>query len=274
MRKILLSIAIILTMTLVSPVLLAAENSQAPMRQIQYGIDIQNYQWEEFDDNNFKLVEETGYLYGLTCDVDSGRETLSWRGGISLFGGEVDYDGVTWSLAPVETDVVYLGTQLYADMVPNLRLDSGLRLNTFFGVGFKGWLRDLDDTQTQDGTFVSGAEEWWGTVYGRFGVGASYPVSNTIEFFTEAGTKIPIYTVNHANLYVPGDPSVDLKPEMRFSPFADLGVRWNQLIAKISYDTLWFDKSDSVSASGDYVLHQPESESDIITLSVAWVVTF
>jgi hypothetical protein len=174
----------------------------------------------------------------------------------------------------VETDVVYLGTELYADMVPNLRLDSGLWLKTFFGIGFKGWLRDLDDTQTQEGTFVSGAEEWWWNVYGRSGVGAAYPVSDTIEFFSEAGTKIPIYTCNHANLFVPGSPSVDLEPEMRFSPFADLGVRWNQFAAKISYDTLWFDKSNSVSASGDYVLHQPESEADIITFSIAWIKNF
>jgi hypothetical protein len=261
-------------MMLVSPVLVPAENTQNPARRIVYGVEIQDYEWSEFDDNNFKLVEETGYLYGLTCDVDSRRETLGWRGGISLFGGEVDYDGVTWSLAPVETDVVYLGTQLYADMVPNLRLDSGLWLNTFFGIGFKGWFRDLDDTQTREGTFVSGAEEWWGSVYGRAGVGASYPVSNTIEIFSEAGSKIPIYSVNHANLFVPGSPSVDLKPEMRFSPFADLGVRCNQLVAKISYDTLRFGKSDSVSASGDYVLHQPESESDVISLGIAWTSNF
>jgi hypothetical protein len=265
---------LILTITLVSTVSVAAENDPASPIQVQYGFEIQDYQWKEFDDSNNKLVDETGYLYGLSCDLDSGRETLGWRGGISLFGGEVDYEGLTWSLAPVKTDVVYLGTQLYADMVPNLRLDSGLRLKTFFGVGFKGWLRDLDDTRTTDGTFVSGAEEWWWTVYGRIGVGASYPVSNTIEIFTEAGTKIPIYTLNHADLYVPGNPSVDLEPEMRFSPFADLGVRWKQFTAKISYDTLWFDKSDSVSASGLYMLHQPESEADILTLSVAWVMAF
>jgi hypothetical protein len=260
-------------MMLISTGTLAAENDQASLIQVQTSFEIQDYEWSEFDGNDVKLVEETGYLYGLNFDVDTRRETLGWRGGISLFGGEVDYDGVTWSLAPVKTDVIYLGTGLYADMVPNLRLKNGLWLKTFFGFGFKGWLRDLDDTRTRDGTFVSGAEEWWLSVYGRAGAGASYPVTDTLEIFSEAGTKIPIYTLNHANLYVPGSPSIDLEPEMRFSPFADLGVRWRQFAVKISYDTLWFDRSDSVLESG-YALHQPESEADIFRLSIEWVKTF
>jgi hypothetical protein len=158
-------------------------------------------------------------------------------------------------------------------MMPNLRLKNGIWLKTFFGFGCKGWLRDLDDTKTQEGTFVSGAEEWWWSIYGRAGLGAAYPVTDTLEIFSEAGAKIPIYTLNHANLYVPGSPSVDLEPEMRFSPFADLGVRWHQLAAKISYDSLWFDKSDSVSTSG-YLLHQPESVAEIITFSIALVKIF
>jgi hypothetical protein len=82
-------------MLMVSTVPVAAENDQASPIRIQYGFDIQDYQWKEYDDHDAKLVDETGYLYGLTCDVDSSRKNLGWRGGISLFGGEVDYEGVT-----------------------------------------------------------------------------------------------------------------------------------------------------------------------------------
>jgi hypothetical protein len=274
LKKIILGIAFVSILMRVSIAPASAEMNPASPAQVQYGFEIQDYKWSEFDDRNVMLVEETGYLYGVTCNVDSGRKPLGWRGGISLFGGEVDYDGLTWSLAPVKTDVRYLGARIYADMSPNLRVGSGLLLKTFFGIGFKGWLRELEDTKTQDGIFVSGAEEWWGSVYGRAGVGAAYPVSGAMEIFSEAGARIPIYTRNHANLYIPGSPSVDLEPEMRVSPFAEFGARWHQLTAKISYDALWFDKSDSVSASGGYLLHQPESESEIFTLSVAWVKTF
>jgi hypothetical protein len=274
MKKTFLGTVFVIILIMSAAGQVAAESNPNPQRRVQFGMEIQDYQWKEFDDNNIKLVDETGYLYGLTCDFDSGRDILGWRSGISLFGGEVDYEGVTWSLAPVKTDAVYIGTQFYGDIVPNYRLECGLWLKTFAGIGFKGWLRDLDDTQTQEGVFVSGAEEWWWSVYGRMGAGASYPVSNTIELFSETGTKIPIYSINHADLYVLGSPSIDLKPEMRFSPFVDMGVRWNQFVAKISYDTLWFDKSDSESASGDYVLHQPESEAEIITFSIAWIIYF
>ena len=252
----------------------AVENDTRTGPQIGYSIEVQDYTWKEFDESGSKLLEESGYLYGAAFDFDSRRNILGWRTGITLFSGQVDYEGLTWALTPVKTDVFYMGTRLYVDLIPNYRFSNDLLLKTFGGIGFSGWLRDLEDTQTQDGAFVSGAEEWWWSVYGRVGAGASYPVSNAFEIFSEAGTKIPIYSVNHANLYVSGTPSVDLEPEMRFSPFADLGVRWNQFVVKVSYDTLWFDKSDSVSASGLYTLHQPESEADIIRLSIAWTLTF
>ncbi len=251
----------------------AGETGAPQTRRMQYSLDIQDFSWSEYDDQGFKLLEESGYLYGFSADLEDCRRFLGWRTGVSFFGGEVDYDGVTWSLTPVKTDVMYLGGQIFADIVPNYRLDGGLWLKTFMGMGAKGWLRHLDDTQTQEGVFVSGAEENWLCVYGRAGAGASYPLFNNVEFFLEAGAKIPVYTINHAHMYVFGNPSVDLKPDMRISPFADAGVRWNQVRVRFTYDPLWFNASDAVGA-GSYVLQQPESKAKIYKLTAAWELLF
>lgn len=248
-----------------------AEENEKPLYKIDHGLDVQRYEWQEFGANNAGIVDETGYMYAFTCDFDSQREVLGWRNGIKLFVGKTNYNGQTWDFKPVKTDGLYLGTQLYMDLVPNYRLNCGLRLKTFGGIGFRGWLRDLSDTRAQDGTSVKGTQEWWGSVYGRAGVGASYPLSKAIEIFSEAGSKIPIYTVNHA--LVSGSPSVNLTSKQRFSPFIDFGVHWKKFTAKLSYDTFWIGKSDTVK-SGPYSLYQPKSEADIISLNIAWEMLF
>jgi len=269
LNKSFLTLAAAIYLLFVFTSVVAAESDEKPLRRVECGLMLQDYEWSEFDDNNFKFVEESGYLYGLTCDVDSMRNILGFRGGITLFTGEVDYDGHTWSYVPVKTDVFYLGSQFYADVVPNFRFATGILVYSFAGIGFRGWLRDLADTETEEGVYVKGAEEWWWNVYARAGAGLSYPILESLEIFTEAGSKIPIYAVNHANVFVQGSPSVNLEPQQRFSPFCDLGLRWNRFTAKLSYDPLWFNKSDSVSSSGMYILHQPKSEAEMINFTVA-----
>lgn len=241
--------------------------------RVDYGIEVQDYTWEELLDNNSRLVKEQGYLYGLTVDYDSPREILGWRSGINFFFGPTNYDGQTWSHVPVKTDVWYVGTQLYSDLVPNYRFDFGLLVKGFAGIGFRGWYRDLKDTHTQDGTPVNGAEEWWWSVYGRVGGGLSYPLASDLEIFSEAGVKLPIYAENRGHFYVSGNPSVNLEQKQTYSPFGDLGVRWKNLSVKFTYDTLRFDKSDSV-ATGGYVLYQPKSKADIYGVNIAWSMWF
>ena len=250
-----------------------ADTNEQPVQRMDYGFEVQRYTWEEFNIDNSRLLEEKGYLYGLTCDYDSGRNILGWRSGGSLFLGQVDYDGHSWSLAPVKTDVFYVVTQDYLDIVPNYRFDFGLRIFAFAGIGFRGWLRDLADTKTADGALVSGAEEWWWSLYGRVGAGAAYPVTADIEVFSEAGVKLPIYAENDGYFYLAGNPSVRLRQQQDYSPFGSIGVRWKKLSVKLAYDSLRFKKSDSVT-TGSYELYQPKSTADIFTLNAAWSLKF
>ena len=214
-------------------------------------------------------MEETGNLYGLTCEIESTKNIIGWRNGINFFIGQVDYDGRTWTDIPVKTDVLYVGTKLYLDVVPGYRLDSGLWLKSFAGLGGEFWLRDLDDTKTSDGDSVRGAREWWGCLYGRAGLGAEYPVAEEITVFAEGGVKLPIYARNEANFFVSDSPSAGLEPVQDFSGFGNIGLRWKKWGAKLSYDTLRFDRSDTVS-SGMFDLYQPKSESDVYSVEVFW----
>ncbi len=245
------------------------ENPSKNKLRINLGVSIQDYKWAEYADNGNKLLEETGNLYGLTCDVESKKNVINWRNGIHFFIGQVDYDGQTWTELPVKTDVFYAGTKIYGDIVPGYRFDSGLWLKSFAGIGGEFWLRDLDDTKTSDGVSVRGSREWWGCVYGRLGLGAEYPVSEEIAVFAEAGVKLPIYARNEVNFYVSGSPGAGLEPEQDVSGFANVGLRWKQWGVKASYDSLRFDRSDAVS-SGIFNLYQPKSESDGYSVEVFW----
>lgn len=243
-----------------------------PMRsglRADFGIFCHDYKWAEYADNGPKLLEESGNIVGFTCDIASQKKMIGWRSGADIFFGEVDYDGQTWTGEPVQTDVLYVGAKLFCDFVPGYRFKFGLFLKPFAGLGGEFWLRDLADTKTADGDPVSGAEEWWGCIYGRMGIDVEYPLTKDMVIFSGNGIKVPFYARNEANFLVSGSPSAGLEPEQDFSVFASFGLRWKQWGAKISYDSLRFDRSDAVS-SGTYDLYQPKSESDVYSVEVFW----
>ncbi len=264
-------IAVIVFTGVFASLMPAAAEPETPewTTRIELGPSVQYFNWEEFSDAGLKLVEENGLRYALCVDADSRKGHYGWRGGLQVFAGEVNYKGYTWSLVPVRTDVFYAGTRLYLDAVPAHRFDSGLLLSAFAGLGGQGWLRDLDDTRTPAGEPVGGGEEWWGCLYGRLGMGAEYPVRPRTVLFAEAGVKLPIYARNEAEFFVTGSPSAGLEPEMTVSIFSAMGVRWRQIAVKLTYDTLRFDRSNTVEN-----LYQPRSESDTISLSAAWIYSF
>jgi hypothetical protein len=248
---------------------IGAESPLKDDRRIDFGIQVQDFKWAEYADNGNKLLEETGNLYGLTCDFESIKKFIGWRSSINFFFGEVEYDGQTWTDIPVKTDVLYAGTKLYVDAVPGYRFDSGLWLKSFVGLGGEFWLRELKDTRTSGGDPVRGAEEWWGCLYGRLGLGLEYSLPKEIVVFAEGGVKLPIYARNEANFFLSGSPSAGLEPEQDFSGFGKIGLRWKQWGAKVIYDSLRFNRSDAVS-SGMFNLYQPESQADVYSIEIFW----
>ncbi len=244
----------------------------SPAYRVDTGMEVIRFNWSEYLDNGFELVSETGWLIGLTYDLESTAERLGWRHGAGLFFGRVDYDGHTWSLVPVKTDVWYMGVQTYLDAIFKFQPASGLKVWPFAGIGGKTWLRTLDDTRTSGGIPVNGAEEWWWSLYGRFGAGMRYTICEKMFIFADAGIKLPIHAQNNAYLEGRSAP-VRISQYQTASPFVVCGMRYGWLIVKLSYESQRFDRSDAV-ASGQYTLYQPRSKEDIFSIRAAWSLNF
>jgi len=252
---------------------LAGSHPEPAALQANLGLRVQHFKWAEYGAGGIQLVEETGLLYGIKQELAYRNGIFGWRQGAAFFYGEVDYEGYTWTLLPIQTDVTYIGGTGFFDLEPGYEWPSGLLIKGILGLGGRLWLRDLDDTRTELGTRVGGVEEWWWTICGRIGAGAVYPVERFGRFFLTAGIKWPIYTRNEATFFVQGSPDIDLEPEPDIAPFAHIGWRWRQIKCRIFYESLRFKASDRVE-SGGYDLYQPESEADIIGVDLSWIFYF
>lgn len=246
-----------------------AEIGSIPETRVDLGLSAADFKWAEYGQAGDRMLEETGTLYGLDMDVSCLHQRYGWQGGAGAFFGEADYDGQTWSGIPVRTDATYAGIALYGDGVIGFRPLTGLVLKAFAGLGARAWMRDLEDTRTAVGVPVQGAEEWWGCLYGRLGVGAALAFWRGWEAFVSGGVKLPIYARNEADFQLIGGDWAHLEPEMALSGFGEAGLRRGRLGMKISWEPLRFDRSDTVSA-GRYNLYQPDSEADVYKAEVFW----
>ena len=89
-----------------------AENPGSWVRRAELGVAVQDFKWAEYGDRGNRVLEETGNLFGVFCDVESRERQIGWRCGGHFFFGQVDYDGQTWTNVPVTTDVLYIGSKI------------------------------------------------------------------------------------------------------------------------------------------------------------------
>jgi hypothetical protein len=264
---ILLSVALMVFTEPLAPQMTRAEGL-SPEYRINAGMELIRLNWSEYLGDGFKLVSETGWLIGATYDLESTVDGLGWRHGAGLFFGRVDYDGHTWSLIPVKTDVWYIGAQGHLDALFRFHPASDLTVWPFTGIGVKTWLRTLDDTRTAGGIPVNGAEEWWWSIYGRFGAGTRYTICENMFIFADAGIKLPIHARNNAYLEGRSAP-VRITQYQTASPFAVCGVRYHWMTVSLILESQRFNRSDAVAAD-HYTLYQPRSKEDIIAIRASW----
>jgi hypothetical protein len=230
----------------------------------------QYFQWEEFDAGG-RILKETGPLFGAGAAVSlespklDSANSMTFKAKVELFGSVVDYDGETQppNAVPVGTDVTYLGTKGEIDV--GLRHTIGaVFLEPFGGAGIRWWLRDLHDTTAVDAggnsVRVQGYEEEWLSAYVRVGLRGGYTVAKNFRLFAEAGAKYPFHTENSVDF--PGV-SVTVKPQGKWSAFAEIGAQYGWFRPSIFYEG--FRYSDSPVVDG---LFQPRSESDIIGVNL------
>lgn len=242
---------------------------------------IEYFNWEEFDSQGNRLLEESGPLFGvgtlLRVDLRDGRLMLQAKG--ELFGGNVDYDGQTQndpddpavSEIPVHTDVDYFGTRIEGDLGLRFGEHKG-NFEPFIGLGYRYWIRDLNDSVAIDRNGspvgVGGYTEEWQSLYTRFGLRGAYAIDEDFRFFAEAGGKYPIYNENTVDYF--SDDDVTIKPGEQFSPFAEVGFRLDRFRMSVFYEGFKFSESPLVHAGGNVFLLQPESKSEIIGITLGY----
>jgi hypothetical protein len=244
------------------------------VREFSVYPSLQYFTWEEFFGGR-RILQERGLLYGagaaVTLDLlqtEAGILTLRGKG--DLFGGVVDYDGQTQTALPAKTEVSYFGTRAEGGVGWAFLLARS-RIEPFVGLGYRWWLRDIHDTTTTDPSQpgmiqAQGYTEHWESAYAKLGLAFSHLLSQEWRLLAEAGGKYPFYNANTFDL---GLGPVTLKPEPRWSAFAELGARYRQLRLILFYEGYRVDQSP-VHRVGTTEFLQPQSNEDIVGISVAW----
>ncbi len=225
---------------------------------------IESFTWKEYDDNGSRLLRESGPLFGVGASFKSvapgGPAAFTARG--EFYGGITDYDGQTQSGTPVTTETEYVGYKVEGTLGLRLFSAGELRFEPFAGLGYRWWLRDIQDTANS----VGYEERWW-SIYGRIGIRGDRAFSPRERFFATAGVILPFYSENKADLSAFGFGDISLEPEGSPSFFAEAGYGRDTLKVGIFYEGLRFSKSDPVT-SGNYIFWQPESEADTLGINL------
>lgn len=240
---------------------------------------VQYFTWEEFSGGK-RLLKEEGALFGFGggARFDLYRKSLMLKVNGELFGGVVDYRGQTQNLddpsqdeRPLRTDVVYFGTKLESDLGWRMPTPAG-SFEPFAGLGYRWWLRGLEDstaTDTSGNPFpVGGYTEVWHTIYTRLGLRWNHAVDSDFSLFAEGGGKYPFLNRNLVDY--PGADTVTIKPEPRWSGFAEIGARYGRFRPALFYEGFRFGQSPAVPIGGGLALLQPKSDSDIFGINLGW----
>jgi hypothetical protein len=259
---------------------LVALGSKAPaatfggVREFYAYPSLQYVTWEEYFGGR-RILHEQGVRYGAGAAValdllqtDAGALTLRGKG--ELFGGVVDYEGATQRGLPAQTDVSYIGTRVEGGVGWAFPLARG-RLEPFVGLGYRWWLRDIHDTTTTDPSQpgmipVQGYTEQWESAYTKLGMAFAYHLSRAWRLFAEAGGQYPFY---NANTFDITRDTVTVKPEPRWSAFAELGARYRHLRLVVFYEGYRVGQSP-VTGVGTTGFLQPQSRENIVGVSLAW----
>lgn len=267
----------IITLTLV---ILASQASAAEfvgIRELFVGPSIAYFHWQESFAGK-KILTEQGPMYGVdgTIVLDllkterAGSLTLKNKAG--FFGGLVYYDGHTQAPEnlPVKTDVTYVGVKDEISVGWSIPLGDGY-LEPFAGVGYRWWIRDLQDTTTNNGTStvkVSGSTEEWQSAYTKVGAALSIPFTKDWRFFVEGGGKYPFYNRNSSDIAGIGNTTV--RPEPRWSAFAELGARSGTFRPALFYEGYRTGQSPAVRISSTRSVIQPKTDEDLVGVSFSY----
>jgi hypothetical protein len=239
-------------------------------------VQMQDYLWKEFDADGSKLLEESGFLYAIVLEGESWRNHVGMGGKIQVFWGGVDYDGSTMSGTSVVSQTDYFGADIEGNVRGRIDLGEAACLKPFVGVGVRMWRREIGDTAT-----ACGYPETWTVFDGRAGLQAEWYFAESSRLYAKGGCRLPLAAREEVDWSEFGMSTVSLEPKQQITPFAEIGVQWKNFMLGGFYESLEFDKSDSVTetyVSWPYMytleFYQPESTAEIWGVSLGFACSF
>lgn len=238
---------------------------------------VEQFNWQEFDADGERLLEETGYRYiaGLEKLTEGDAGLLLEMAG-KVYGNWVNYDGQTQDGVPFTSKTGYAGLQF--ELKPLFRTKPGLLENHYldytaaFGIDY--WFRDIHGGTDITGRAVGGAREEYFITYLRLGFRLT-PDSAANRWNGGGGLKYPVYTYEKAYLTLNGfDSDAILRPDPDFTLYGEAGYRFNERWSvSLLYDSYTFNKSATVAVSKGGApgeVHQPKSVQQTIGLTVSY----
>lgn len=258
-----------------------ADAFAAFMSDMRVGLElgVENFRWQEFNDQGGRLLSEHGMRYGAGGTLDNlGRDdagvlaVFSGRG----YSGRVEYDGQDTRGRFMATRSVYSGYALEAGggyrFIPNAHSPA---FDVIAGIGFDRWERDIRGGVNSVGAPVSGFVETYTVVHARLGIGL-FHLEGALPGYLSAGLRRPLYI--DEDIVVNGQ-ALELAPENNASAFVSYRVslapardgRPFGRYLRASYDSYRLGRSPAITA-GNLSVWQPDSHMDVFSLSLG--VTF
>lgn len=137
----------------------AKETDAAPAIGGSLAVGAMHFQFEEFDADDRRLVEESGWLPGVTAALGWHGSRFSLGGALAYYSGEIDYDGQTSLGVPIDSDTEQHILDLALETAYRLPLALPPRVYVYAGGAYRHWQRDIQSVGA-----VSGLDEtyqWW-----------------------------------------------------------------------------------------------------------------
>ena len=221
-----------------------------------------HYEWKEEADD--KHVKEEGWIHGVEVGAKVNYYGFFLEPKFTLYGGEVEYDGVTWGGDEVSTYDDYSGWALDLNVGKEFYLTKNFKLAPYASVGYEYWKRQAENN-LEGSTLVLGYSEKWSKWQVGVGVKPEYDLGS-YYVFGDVYLKYQFNVKNDVNLF-----DVTVRPGESWSYGVEAGVGVRDFIKKgvnletsvfYAYDDFRKSSAKYSSVVGGYV-YQPESEREL-----------
>lgn len=200
-------------------------------------MQVDSFVWRE-SRKSTELLEETGPLFSV--GYQSRQPKHRYR--ISMFGGNVDYNGCYFSYDgyhQLESSTSYVGGTIEYDF--RWQFPSKPTTAIFVGIGSRLWSRTIKGAFANERTRVRGVRETWWTFYPRAGIDSCRQLGYGWQIYMSASLGLTAYTyelTDHDNTVL--EPKSDLYGQ------AELSLRRNSIFVSLMLERIGWKESDVV----------------------------